>query len=105
MPLPRPASPRALWSDLRAFTRERSRIQWIAAVFAVVMPLVILFGFYLDSKSDIGPGEQIIYAQSWPANRSDDEIKAQQKIDQKAREEALAERRRQFQRLEKRLGI
>ena len=39
MPLPRPASPRALWADLRAFTSERRPHQWVAAALAVAMPV------------------------------------------------------------------
>lgn len=105
MPLPRPASPRALFADLRAFARQRSRHQWIAAFFAFVMPIVILVGFYYDSQTNILPGEQIIYAESWSANRSDEEIIAQQKIDQQRKEAAIAERQAGFKRLEKRLGM
>lgn len=105
MPLPRPASPRALWSDTRDFFRQRSRHQLIAAVAAVMMPVVIIVGFYYDGQTNIMPGEQLIYAKSWPADRSDAEIIAQQKIDQERRERALAERRRQFQKLERQLGM
>ena len=105
MPLPRPSSPRVLWADLRAFARERSRYQWIGAFFAIVMPAVILVGFYYDAQTNILPGEQIIYAQSWPATRTDAEIKAQQKIDQAKKEEAQKARQEQFKQLEKRLGM
>lgn len=105
MPLPRPASPRALWSDARSFFRQRSRHQLIAAVAAIAMPIVIIVGFYYDGKTNILPGEQLIYAESWPADRTDAEIIAQQKIDQKRREAAQAERQRQFQKLERRLGM
>ena len=105
MPLPRPASPRALWSDLRAFAQQRTRHQMIAACFAIAMPIVIVVGFYFDGKTNIMPGEQLIYVENWPANRSDEEIKAQQKIDQERKEKALAERQRQYKKLEKRLGM
>ena len=105
MALPRPSSPRVLLADLKAFTRERSRHQWIAAFFAIVMPIVILVGFYYDSRTNIAPGEQLIYVESWSADRTDEEIIAQQKIDQKAKEARAAERQRQFQKLEKQLGI
>ena len=105
MPLPRPASPRALWADLRAFARQRSRVQWIAALFAIVMPVVIVVGFYYDAQTNILPGEQIIYVENWPANRTDAEIKAQQKIDQAEKEKAQRARQEQFKRLEERLGI
>ncbi|HEY0627304.1 MAG TPA: hypothetical protein VGD10_11300 [Allosphingosinicella sp.] len=105
MPLPRPASPRVLLADLRAFTKQRSRHQWIAAFFAVAMPVVIIVGFYLDGQTNILPGEQIVYVENWPANRTDAEIVAQQKIDQAKKEAALKERQEQFKRLEKRLGM
>ncbi len=105
MPLPRPASPRALWSDMRSFMRQRSRHQMIAAVFAVAMPIIIVIGFYFDAQTNIMPGEQIVYVENWPANRTDAEIQAQQKIDQERREKALAERQRQYKELEKRLGM
>lgn len=105
MPLPRPASPRVLWADIRAFLRQRSRHQLIAAVAAIFMPTAIIVTFYLDARTNILPGEQIIYAESWRADRSDAEIIAQQKIDQAARERAEAERQRQFKEVERRLGL
>ena len=105
MPLPRPASPRALWADLRAFTKQRSRAQWVAAFFAIVMPVVIVVGFYYDAQTNILPGEQIVYVENWPANRTDAEIKAQQKIDQAEKEKAQKARQERFKRLEDRLGI
>lgn len=105
MPLPRPASPRALWADLRAFTKERSRVQWIAAFLAVLMPVIILVGFYYDSRTNIMPGEQVIYVDSWEANRTDEEIKVAQKERQAEQEAIAAERQRQFKKLEKRLGM
>ena len=105
MALPRPASPRALWSDVRSFARQRSRHQVIAGVLAVAMPIVIVVGFYFDAQTNIMPGEQIVYVENWPANRTDAEIKAQQKVDQERREKGLAERQRQYQELERRLGM
>ena len=105
MPLPRPSSPRALWADLRAFARQRSRHQWIAAFFALVMPIIIVVGFYYDAQTNILPGEQIVYVENWPANRTDEQIIAQQRIDQAKREEAQKARQEQFKRLEERLGI
>jgi hypothetical protein len=108
MPLPRPASPRALWADLRAFTSERRPHQWVAAALAVAIPIGILVLFVLDGRTNILPGPQLIYVESWPASRTDAEIKAQQKIDQAARDKANKERQAQFKRLDdklERLGI
>jgi hypothetical protein len=105
MPLPRPASPRVLWADLRAFARERSRHQWIAALFAIAMPLVIVVGFIVDARTNIAPGEQLIYVDSWSANRTDAEIKAAQAKREEERQAIAAERQRQFKELEEKLGI
>ena len=105
MPLPRPSSPRVLWADLRAFARERPRHQWIAATAAVLMPTIILIGFYTDARTNIAPGEQIVYAESWSETRTDAEIKAAQTEREKRREAIQAERQRQFQELERKLGM
>ncbi len=108
MPLPRPARPSILWSDLRAFWNERPRHQWLAGALAVLIPIGIVVAFYFDSQTNILPGEQIVYVENWPADRSDEEIKAKQQVDLEERREAEAERQRQFQRLDdrlKRLGI
>ena len=108
MSLPRPSSPRALWADLRAFTAERSAVQWGAAAAAVFMPVAIIVLFIADGNTNIRPGPQIIYAESWSANRSDAEIKADQKKHQAEREAAQKERQRQFKKLDQdldRLGI
>jgi hypothetical protein len=108
MPLPRPASPRALWADLRAFTSERRPHHWVAMALAIAMPVAIVVTFYFDGKTNISPGPQLIYVESWPASRTDEEIKAQQKIDQAARDKFKKERQEQFKRLDEkleRLGI
>ena len=108
MPLPRPASPRVLWADLRAFTRERSRSQWVAAVFAILMPVLIVIGFIVDARTNIAPGEQLIHVESWSADRSDAEIRAAQKARQEREEAFRRERQEQFQRIDNqlnRLGI
>jgi hypothetical protein len=73
MALPRPSSPRVLWADLQTFARERSKVQWIAALLAIAMPIVIVAGFIKDAKTNIAPGEQLTYVESWGSNRTDAE--------------------------------
>jgi len=94
-----------LMADLKAFAQQRSRVQWIAALIAVLMPIVIVYGFLRDAKTNIAPGEQIIYAQSWSSNRTDAEIKADQAKHQKEQEAQKAERQRQFKELERKFGM
>jgi hypothetical protein len=102
---PRPVSPRAAYADLRAFLSHTSREQRIGAILAVLATSIIVIEFFVDSKINTAPPPQIIYAESWDANRTDEEIIAQQKKDQAEREAALKERQRQFQELENKLGI
>lgn len=105
MPLPRPAPPRVLIRDLRAFFAERTRHQWIGAFFAFAMPAAILFTFYLDGRTNILPGEQVIFVESWSGARSDAEIRAAQLVRHREREQAAAEKQRQWKALGDRLGI
>ncbi len=100
MPLPRPSSPRALWADIRAFAGERRPHHWVAAALAVVMPAAVLVLFVTDARRNIDPGPQVIHAASWPATRTDEEIKAQQRKDQVEKEAAQKERQRQFKKLD-----
>jgi hypothetical protein len=107
MAFPRPYKPAIVWRDLKAFLGEQGRYKYLFAFLSILMPTLLIAGFYVDSRVD-PPGPQIIYIQNWPADRSDAEIKAQQKIDQAKRDAALEKRRRQFQKADedlKRLGL
>ena len=102
---PRPVSPRAALADFRAFLRQRGREQWIGAALAVLVTIIIIIEFLVDSQINTAPPPQVIYVQQWSANRTDGEIIRQQKIDQAAKEAAQKEKQRQFQKLEKQLGM
>ena len=88
---------------MRDFWRDRPRHQWLAAVLALLIPAGILVVFYYDAQINILPGEQVIYLESWPADRADEEIIAKQEADLKQREEWERERQRQFKNLDDRL--
>jgi len=108
MPLPRPARPSFLWRDLRAFWKDHPTHQWFAGTVAVMIPIAILFAFYLDSYTNTRPRETITFIDSWPANRTDEQIKAKQKADLERTRAFQAERQRQFKQIDdrlKRLGI
>jgi hypothetical protein len=102
---PRPVGPRAAFADLMAFMRQRSREQVIALALAILATTIIIIEFLVDSKINTAPPAQIIYAEQWTANRTDEEIIAQQKIDQAKKEEAQLERQRQFKKVEERFGL
>ena len=103
--LPPVSSPRVAFQDLRNFFRNRSREHAIGAALAVLSTIIILIIFFVDSKINTAPPAQIVYVEQWSENRTDEEVIAQQKIDQAERDAALRERQRQFQKLGKQLGI
>jgi len=103
--LPKPVGPAAAFRDLAAFMRQRSREQVIGAALSVLVTTIIIIVFLVDPKVNTQPGEQIVYAESWPENRTDAQIAADQKKDQAALDAAKKEKRRQFQQLEKQFGI
>ena len=102
---PKPSSPRAAFADLRAFMRQRSREQVIGFALAILVTIIIVIEFLVDSKINTAPPPRIIYVESYSANRTDAEIIAQQQKDQAVRDAALKERQKQFQKLENQLGI
>lgn len=72
------------------------------------MPAAVIVLFMTDIRTNIAPGPQLIYAESWSANRTDEEIRADQAKHQKEREAKQAERQRQFRKLDEdleKLGI
>jgi hypothetical protein len=102
--LPRPASPRALLADLRGLWAGDRRHKLVGMVVAVGMTSLIITGFIVEARHGILPeGQQITYAADYAATRTDAEIIAQQKVDQRAKDAALAEKRRAFQRVDKAL--
>ena len=102
---PKPVGPRAAFSDLFAFMRQRSREQVIGAMLAVLVTMIIIIEFLVDSKINTAPPAQVVYADSWSVNRTDAEIVADQKKDQAKRDAYAKEKQRQFQKLEKQLGM
>ena len=102
---PKPVGPRAAFSDLRAFMRQRGREKVIGALLAVLVTTIIVIEFLVDSKINTAPPPTVVYANSWSVNRTDAEIVRQQKVDQAKRDAAAKEKQRQFQKLEKQLGM
>jgi hypothetical protein len=103
--LPKPSTPRAAWHDLVTFVRQREREHVIGAMLSFLVTLIILIIFLVDPKVNTAPPEQVTYADIYPANRTDAEIIADQKKDAAARLAAKKEKQRQFQELEKQLGM
>lgn len=87
------------FGDLRTFFGTVRRYHYVAALASVTLTVLLVVGFYYESYFVAEP--QIVYVESWPANRTDAEIIADQKKDAAERHEEQAARRAEFQKLEK----
>ena len=85
--------------------RHSSREQRIGAALALLVTAIIVIEFLVDSKMGTAPPPQVVEVELYPSNRTDAQIIADQKKDQAAKEAALKERQRQFQKLEKKFGM
>jgi len=103
--LPPVSKPGVALRDLLAFLRQRSREQVIGAILAVLVTIIIVIIFLVDSQINTAPPPRVVYVELYNSNRTDAEIIADQKKDQAAKEAAAKEKQRQFQKLEKQLGI
>ena len=91
--------------DLAAFMRQRSREQLIGASLAFLVTTIIVIEFLVDAKIGTAPPPQVTYVELYSSNRTDAEIISDQKKDMVKKLAAQKERQRQFQKLEKQLGM
>lgn len=108
--LPRPASPRGFFRDVREIFFHGHRHGLLFAALAVGATVLIGLLFLGDFKHKKEWKRDIQYVESWDSDRSDAVIKAQQKIDQAKREIAeaelekkRAEQREQYRKLQKQM--
>ena len=97
--------PRAALRDLAAFMRQRSRDQVIGASLAVLVTVIIVIIFFVDSKINTAPPPQIVYVENYGPDRTDADIIRDQKKASEDRKKAEEARRKEFQKLQKELGI
>tara|TARA_B100000678_G_scaffold278920_1_gene274118 strand:+ start:252 stop:611 length:360 start_codon:yes stop_codon:yes gene_type:complete len=100
-------SPVRAYRDLRNFLARRRPHEMAFMAASLFLTALVIAGFIHDSRVEVPYEPDIIYVQSWPLNRSEAEILAQQKVDlekqkeEEAKLEALrAKRRAEFQRLD-----
>jgi len=93
-------SPVTAIRDLRVFLSYRQRHELIFFALAVVITALIVAGFIHDSHEPVPYKRDIIYVQSWPANRSEAEILAQQQIDKKVKDKEIAEQKAREKKLQ-----
>lgn len=95
MTLLRFVAPIRAYQDLRLFLSQRRKHEVVFLALSLAITYLIIFYMIHDSKIVKDNRPVIIYVQQWPANRTDAEIIAQQKIDgveQTKREEAAKKR-------------
>ena len=103
--LPPTVGPRAALKDLTAFLRQRSREQVIGASLAVLVTVIIVIVFFVDSKINTAPPPQIVYVENYGPGRTDADIIRDQKKASEERRRAAEARQKEFQKLQKELGI
>jgi len=103
---PRPVHPRVLIADIRRIWRSSTnRYKLVFGAISVAITSLILTGFIIDSRRlHAQERPKIIYAEDFPANRTDEQIKQDQWAVARERRAAMEERRRQWQRLDKALS-
>jgi hypothetical protein len=102
---PRPSSPRAALSDLVSFLRHREREHVIGAALAILVTIIIVIEFVVDSKVNTAPPPEVVEVQLYPANRTDADIIRDQKKDMAEREAAKKADQEQYKQLAKQLHI
>ena len=97
MSLFRRLSPLRAYRDLRFFLAQRQPYGLGFLVLAMAITGVFIFAFMRESVP-VPYKPNIIYVQQWRLDRTDAQIIAQQKIDQAAKEKALAEQEKERKR-------
>ncbi|ATY33064.1 hypothetical protein [Sphingomonas psychrotolerans] len=75
-------SPLVAYRDLRFFLAARKRHELGFMALSLALTLLILWAFVKDSHFEKAYERNIIYVEQWPITRTDEQIRAQQKIDQ-----------------------
>jgi hypothetical protein len=98
----RPAKPKVLIADVKRLWRgSTSRYKLVFGALALAITSTIVTGFIVESRWGVLPeGPQMIYAEDYPADRTDAQIKADQRKDAMARREAADERRREWKKID-----
>jgi hypothetical protein len=103
--LPPTVGPRAALRDLKAFLGQRSREQILGATLAVLVTIIIVIIFLVDSKINTAPEPTVVFVENYGPDRTDADIIADQKKASEERRKAEEARRREYQKLEKQFGI
>jgi hypothetical protein len=84
-------APVRAYRDLRRFLAGRQPHELGFLLLAMVITTFFVYAFARDSHVERAYKPNIIYVEQWTADRSDDQIRAQQKIDAVAKAKRMAE--------------
>jgi hypothetical protein len=107
---PRPVSPIRAIRDLRMFLAQRQKHELIFAFLSIFITVMLIAGFYVDSRFEKPWKRDVQYFESWTADRSDEEIRARLakdlERDKVVKAKLAAEKQKRmesFQRLDKKM--
>lgn len=101
-----PPKPKVIAGDVKSFFARRERHSWVALLLAIAMPVGIIYLFVLDGKTNLFDDEPVvIYAESWPLDRSEADIQQRQSELALEADAQRAAGRESFQRLADGFGI
>ena len=103
--MPPPVGSRAALRDFLAVVRHSSRDQLVGAALASLSTIIIVILFLVDPQINTAPPPTVIYVEQYGPDRTDADIKRDQAKDQAAKDAAKEARKKEFQSLEKKLGM
>ncbi|MCM8558123.1 hypothetical protein [Sphingomicrobium sediminis] len=95
-----PFTPKRAIREFISFAKRREREHVIGAILSVLVTSVIVVIFLVDSQVNTAPPPQVIYAEVYAGEPTDEEIVERQEREQREIEERARERQRQFQELD-----
>lgn len=102
--IPRPVSPRSALADLKDVLVQPRAHKWPLLALSIALTGVIMWAFEYDSLT-LKPGTEIIYVESWMADRKDSMILERQKADLAQYESALTKKQREYQNVADTFGV
>ncbi len=99
--------------DMMTVFRQPQPHKWAFILASVAIPAAVIIGFAIqyNKEAEYKP-PTVIFVKDWPANRTEEQVKAQQALDapaereyREALEAAEAARRQQFRDIANELGI
>lgn len=87
-------APVRAYRDLRFFLSQRQPYELWFLVLAMLVTGFVIYAFARDSYAEPEYRPNIVYVEQWPADRTDAQIRAQQKIDAPIKAARMAEQKK-----------